>query len=161
MIVLGVDPGSASTGFGLVRVSGGRLARIESGAIRPPRHAPFPVKLQAVYRGVRDLLERRSVDEAAVEDLFQGVNPRTAARIGLVRGVVLLAAADASIPVAEYPPARVKSAVTGNGGATKEQVRFMVRRILGLSESIESTDESDALAVAICHCHRAGSGAAR
>ncbi|MBN1824732.1 MAG: crossover junction endodeoxyribonuclease RuvC [Candidatus Eisenbacteria bacterium] len=161
MIVLGVDPGSASTGFGLIRAVGGRLIRIHSGEIRPPRNAPFPEKLQVVYRGVRDLLDREAVDEAAVEDLFQGVNPRTVARIGLVRGVVLLAAADSSVSIAEYPPARIKSAVTGNGQATKEQVRYMVRSILDLADLSGSTDESDALAVAICHCHRVAREGAR
>jgi len=158
MLILGIDPGGASTGYGLVRLEQGRLVRVRSGEIRPSRKSTLPERIRFIYDGVTELLGSLAIDEVAVEDLYQGVNPRTASRIGHVRGVVLLAAAESGVPVFEYPPNEVKSAVVGNGLATKEQVRFMVQRILALSAPISSSDESDALAVAICHCHRCGEG---
>ncbi len=156
MIVLGIDPGGSCTGFGLVRLEEGRIERLRSGTLRPPRSRTFPERLRFIHEGIVDILAAGPIDEAAVEDVYQGVNPRTASRIGHVRGVIILAAAGAEIPVFEYPPNEVKSAVTGNGLATKEQVRLMVERILRLPEPIRSDDESDALAVAICRCHRIG-----
>lgn len=161
MIVLGIDPGSTSTGFGLLRIDGGRIVHVDSGAIRPPRRLAFPARLKLVHDGVAELLRERPVDVVAVEDVYQGVNARTASRLGHVRGVVLLAAAGAGTPVAEYPPNEVKSAVAGNGLASKEQVRYMVCQMLNLSEEMETLDESDAVAVAICHCHRAVTGTLR
>lgn len=160
MVVLGVDPGGACTGFGILRIDGGRLRYEKSGTIRPSRGLPFSEKLREIHDGVAELLASGEVDAVAVEDVYQGVNPRTASRIGHVRGVVLLAAAEAGLPAYEYPPNEVKSAVVGNGLATKEQVRFMVERILSPGRAIESSDESDALAVAICHGHRAETGVA-
>lgn len=154
MVVLGIDPGGASTGYGLLRVERGRLTRLDSGTIRPPRRLAFSDRLLYIYQGVKKILESGRIDEVAVEDVYQGVNHRTASRIGHVRGVVLLAGAEAGLPVAEYPPNEVKSAVAGNGLATKEQVQFMVQQILRLESPPASLDESDAIAVAICHCHR-------
>jgi crossover junction endodeoxyribonuclease RuvC len=161
MVVLGIDPGGVSTGFGLLRLDGSRIEHIRSGTIRTARSATFAEKLREVHAGVAGLLREERVDQVAVEDVYQGVNPRTASRIGHVRGVVLLAAAEAGLPVSEYPPNEVKAAVVGNGLASKDQVRFMVERILSLGRPVRSADESDALAVAICHCHRAGAGALR
>ena len=155
MVVLGIDPGGTNTGYGLLRVEGDRIERIDSGNIRVPRGFTFADRLRHVYRGVIEILARGSIDEVAVEDLYQGVNPRTASRIGHVRGVILLAAAESGLPIFEYPPNEVKSAVVGNGLAAKEQVRFMVQQILRLGEPPATPDESDALAVGICHCHRA------
>ncbi len=161
MIVLGIDPGSTSTGYGLLRFEEGRIIHIASGAIRPSRCLSFPVRLKAVYDGVMEVIGGAPVEAVAVEDVYQGANARTAARLGHVRGVILLAAAHASLPVAEYPPNEIKSAVTGNGLASKEQVSYMVRRILDLGDVMATLDESDAVAVAICHCHRTGTGAVR
>ncbi len=161
MVVLGIDPGGSSTGFALLRSNGGVLERIRSGAIRTERDSTFAEKLRRIHASIASILTEERVDQVAVEDVYQGVNPRTASRIGHVRGVVILAAAEAGIPVAEYPPNEVKSAVVGNGLASKEQVRFMVQRILSLERPASSFDESDALAVAICHCHRATSAAPR
>ncbi len=161
MIVLGIDPGSASTGFGILRFERGRMVCLESGAIRPSPRSSFPDRLKQVHDGIADLLASHTIDEIAVEDIFQGVNPRTAGRLGHVRGVILLAAARAELPISEYPPGAVKSSVAGNGQASKEQVRYMICQILQLKETMETLDESDALAVAICHCHRSGAGALR
>ncbi|MFH1277979.1 MAG: crossover junction endodeoxyribonuclease RuvC [Candidatus Eisenbacteria bacterium] len=161
MVVLGVDPGSACTGFGVLRIEGGRARYERSGTIRAPRALPFSERLRRIHDGVAEIIAAAEVDAVAVEDVYQGINPRTASRIGHVRGVILLAAAEAGLPAYEYPPNEVKSAVVGNGLATKDQVRFMVERILSVGRPIGSSDESDALAVAICHGHRAGSGAPR
>jgi len=158
MVVLGIDPGGTATGFGLLRSEGNRIGYLRSGTIRPARRRTFGERLLEIHKGVAHLLAGEAVDAMAVEDVYQGVNPRTAARIGHVRGVILLAAARAGVPVAEYPPNEVKSAVVGNGLASKEQVRRMAEQILKLAAPIRSTDESDALAVAICHCHRIGAG---
>jgi len=159
MWILGIDPGSASTGYGLLRLEGSRIEHVRSGTIRVPRSRSFAERLHRIHEQVAAILDDEAVAEVAVEDVYQGVNARTASRLGHVRGVVLLAAAQAGLPVAEYPPNAVKSAVAGNGLATKEQVRLMVQRILGLTDEIDSDDQSDALAVAICHCHRVGVGA--
>lgn len=161
MVVLGIDPGGSSTGFALLRSDRGSIDYIRSGAIRPRRNSSFAERLLAVHAGVAAILADGLVDEVAVEDVYQGVNPRTASRIGHVRGVVILAAAEAGVPVAEYPPNEVKSAVVGNGLASKDQVRFMVQRILSIGNRASTFDESDALAVAICHCHRSGTAASR
>ncbi|MFH1680985.1 MAG: crossover junction endodeoxyribonuclease RuvC [Candidatus Eisenbacteria bacterium] len=161
MVVLGIDPGGASTGFALLRLDGSRIEHIRSGTIRTARETRLAEKLRRIHAGVAEILAEGGVDAIAVEDVFQGVNPRTASRIGHVRGVVMLAGAEADLPVFEYPPNEVKSAVVGNGLASKDQVRFMVRRILSLDREVKSADEADALAVAICHCHRAGTGAMR
>lgn len=161
MIVLGIDPGSTSTGFGILRFEKGRMTHLESGVIQPSRRLSFPDKLKYVYDGVSKLVSANSIDAVAVEDIYQGVNSRTAARLGHVRGVVLLAAAGANIPVSEYPPSQVKSAVAGNGQASKEQVSYMICQILQLKDLMKSLDESDAVAVAICHCHRSAAGALR
>ncbi|MBM3320203.1 MAG: crossover junction endodeoxyribonuclease RuvC [Candidatus Eisenbacteria bacterium] len=161
MIVLGIDPGGRGTGFALLRLDGSRIEHLRSGTIRTEREARLAEKLLRIHAGVAGILAEGTVDEVAVEDVYQGVNPRTASRIGHVRGVVMLAAAEAGLPVFEYPPNEVKSAVVGNGLASKEQVRLMVQQILSLREGVRSADESDALAVAVCHCHRAHSRAAR
>ncbi len=154
MLVLGIDPGSANTGYGVLRMVAGRMKYLESGVIRPKRTLTFSQKLHTIHEAVVALLARESFDCVAVEDVYQGVNARTAARIGHVRGVVLLAAANAGVVVAEYPPNEIKSAVVGNGLASKEQVQFMVEQILRPAKPMESLDESDAVAVAICACHR-------
>lgn len=159
MVVLGIDPGGSCTGFGVLRVENGRTSYERSGTIRASRTIPFAEKLLRIHEGVTAILAAGGVDAVAVEDVYQGVNPRTASRLGHVRGVILLAAAEAGVAVAEYPPNEVKSAVVGNGLATKDQVRMMVQRILAIRRPIESPDESDALAVAICHTHRAAPGA--
>ncbi len=161
MIVLGIDPGSSATGFGILRFDDGRMSHVESGAIRPTRKHSFADRLKQVYEGVSELLRTHSIDAVAVEDVYQGANSKTAAKIGHVRGVVLLAAAQAGLPVSEYPPNEIKSAVVGNGLASKEQVSYMVRQILNIAEPMETLDESDAVAVAICYCHRNRQGVHR
>ena len=153
--VLGIDPGTAITGYGVVEDAGGGLKTLAFGVIRTPAGQPLPVRLQSIYRAVRELATEWEPATAAVEELFFSSNVRTAMSVGQARGVTLLALADAGLTVAEYTPLTVKQAVTGYGNADKAQVQEMVRLLLGLAEVPRPDDAADALAVAICHLHSA------
>lgn len=150
MIVLGVDPGSLRTGYGVVETDGRRHRLIETGTLTAGGRDPLPLKLRRIHDGVLALIERLHPDALAVEDVFHARNTRTALVLGHVRGVVLLAGAERSVPVHEYPPATVKQQITGFGRAEKGQVAFMVSRLLGLGAEAEPGDATDALAVALC-----------
>jgi crossover junction endodeoxyribonuclease RuvC len=150
MIVLGVDPGSARTGYGAVETDGRRHRLVEMGALAPGPRLSLPEKLRHIHAGVAALLERLRPDVLAVEDVFHAANTRTALVLGHVRGVVLLAGAEAGVPVYEYPPATVKQQVTGFGRAEKTQVAYMVSRLLELPADALPGDATDALAVALC-----------
>jgi len=150
MIVLGVDPGSVRTGFGAVETDGRRHRLIEMGVLAPGPRLCLAEKLRHIHAGVAGLIARLSPDALAVEDVFHAANTRTALVLGHVRGVVLLAGAQAGLPVHEYPPATVKQQVTGFGRAEKSQVAYMVTRMLALSEDAAPGDATDALAVALC-----------
>jgi crossover junction endodeoxyribonuclease RuvC len=150
MIVLGVDPGSLRTGFGAVETDGRRHRLIEMGALSPGPRIALAEKLRHIHAGIAGLIERLSPDALAVEDVFHAANTRTALVLGHVRGVVLLAGAQAGLPVHEYPPATVKQQITGFGRAEKSQVAFMVTRLLALPEAAAPGDATDALAVALC-----------
>ena len=160
MIVLGVDPGSLRTGYGVVETDGRRHHLIEMGVIAPGPRGSLPEKLRHIHSGVSTLIERLQPDVLAVEDVFHAANTRTALVLGHVRGVVLLAGAERGVPVHEYPPATVKQQITGFGRAEKRQVAFMVTRLLELRAEAEPGDAADALAVALCFaCLRASAGA--
>jgi crossover junction endodeoxyribonuclease RuvC len=150
MIVLGVDPGSVRTGFGAVETDGRRHRLIEMGVLAPGPRLSLAEKLRHIHAGVAGLIARLSPDALAVEDVFHAANTRTALVLGHVRGVVLLAGAQAGLPVHEYPPATVKQQVTGFGRAEKSQVAYMVTRMLALSGDAVPGDATDALAVALC-----------
>jgi crossover junction endodeoxyribonuclease RuvC len=150
MLVLGVDPGSVRTGFGVVETDGRRHRLIEMGVLAPGPRLSLPEKLRHIHAGVAGIIDRLSPDALAVEDVFHAANTRTALVLGHVRGVVLLAGAQAGLPVHEYPPATVKQQVTGFGRAEKSQVAYMVTRMLALSEDATPGDATDALAVALC-----------
>jgi crossover junction endodeoxyribonuclease RuvC len=153
VIVLGVDPGAATTGYGVVaRQGGGAVALLECGVIRTEAATPLPVRLRQIYEGIGDVLERHAVDVMAVEGVFFGKNARTTVILGHARGAVLLAATLRELPVHEYSPAEVKSAVAGTGRATKEQIQFMVQRLLRLRTPPTPADAADGVAVALCHC---------
>jgi crossover junction endodeoxyribonuclease RuvC len=156
MRILGIDPGSHVTGFGVVDHEGGRLRLVEAGALRAPRAGGLPERLRVVHEGLVELLVEHAPDLMAVEDVFIAKNARSSLVLGHARGAILLAAALRDIPVAEYAPRDVKLALTGNGAATKEQVRYMVVRLLSLGVEPSSLDVSDALAVALCHAMRRG-----
>jgi crossover junction endodeoxyribonuclease RuvC len=153
MIILGVDPGSRRTGYGAIEAVGGRLWLLEKGVVAPPPRAPLASRLHAVHQGMRALITRIQPHALAVEGVFHAVNPRTALVLGHVRGVVLLAGAEAGLPVHEHPPATVKVQLTGYGRAEKAQVALMVARALQLAGDGEPGDAADALAVAICQAH--------
>jgi len=155
--IVGVDPGSVHTGYGCIQKSGSRLRVVASGVISPPARATFPEKLLMVYVGLSKLLKEHEPEVVAIEDLFYARNARSASKLGHVRGVAMLAAAEAGMPVAEYLPTQVKQAVVGYGRAEKQQVRDMVMLLLGLKSPPRKLDVSDALAVAICHAHLVGS----
>jgi crossover junction endodeoxyribonuclease RuvC len=148
--VLGIDPGSVVCGYGLVRRQGSVLTLEDCGVFRPKRQAPFPERLRFLYEGLEALIAETTPDAMAIESVFFARHARSALQLGHARGVLLLAAARADVPIFEYPPAAVKKAVTGDGAALKEQVRTMVELLLK-TEVKGPMDASDALAVAIHH----------
>ncbi len=157
--VLGVDPGTAVTGYGVVvRRQDGNLALEECGVFRTSPDQPLAHRLRDIFLGIQDLLERFRPRAVAVEDVFQGKNVRSALTLGHARGTILLAAALGEVPVAEYTPREVKKAVAGRGGATKEQVAFMVQQHLRLKTPPEPADAADGVAVALCHWLVGGKG---
>lgn len=159
MRVFGIDCGTEVTGFGVVETcDAGRQPRLicqALGAIHLPKAKPLPERLAQVYRELTTQLELWQPEVVAIEEVFYSVNAKSALKLGQVRGVALLAAATLGVPVAEYAPLRIKSSVVGYGLAKKEQVQFMVARLLELAEVPEPADAADALAVAICHIHTA------
>lgn len=151
MRVLGIDPGTATTGYGVVEGEAGEMRSLTFGVIRTAAHQPLPHRLQVIYRELRAVVAEWQPGSAAVEELFFSANVRTAMSVGQSRGAALLALAEAGLEVAEYTPSTVKQAVTGYGGAGKAQVQEMVRVLLGLADTPRPDDAADALAVAICH----------
>lgn len=151
-VVLGIDPGSRATGYGVVRQEGERLRSLAAGVVRPRSSEPLPRRLLAIYQGLVGQIERFGPEAVAVEEVFFSINARSALTLGHARGAALLAAAAHGLPVHEYSPSEVKSAVVGYGRAEKHQVQQMVRLILGLAQP-PPQDAADALAVAICHCN--------
>lgn len=153
MKILGIDPGSQVLGYGLLEALPGGPQSCDSGTLRPSSTLDLCERLLLIHREIERLLGLHRPDIVAVETAFYHKNARSTLILGHVRGVVLLAARQAGLGVAEYAPREVKMAVTGHGDAAKEQVAFMVRRLLSLSET-PSSDAADALAVALCHWHR-------
>ena len=152
MIVLGIDPGTAATGYGVV--SGepfGSLSLIECGVIRTHARDPLPSRLREIYDDVSMLIARHRPDALSIEDVFYAKNVRTTVVLGHARGVILLAAEQAELSIHEYPPAEIKKAVVGTGSATKEQVQFMVTRLLRLKSAPQPTDAADGTAAALAH----------
>jgi crossover junction endodeoxyribonuclease RuvC len=156
VLVLGIDPGIAITGYGLVRERGGGDAELVAyGVITTSSKDDLPTRLQKVYRDVREMVETHQPESAAVEKLLFGKNVTTAMAVGQARGVTMLALADCGIPITEYTPASIKQAVAGYGNAPKAQMQEMVRLLLDLDEIPRPDDAADALAVAITHLHSA------
>jgi len=149
----GIDPGSERTGYGCVETHGSRHTIVVCGAISTPPLASFPNKLHQIHSQLAILLEECRPDAVAIENLFHAVNVRSALKLGHARGVAMLAAVEAGLPVFEYTPAEIKRAVVGYGRAEKPQVQHMVKLLLGLAEVPSPHDAADALAVAICHVH--------
>jgi crossover junction endodeoxyribonuclease RuvC len=153
MRVLGIDCGSRITGYGVVDTNGADCVLVGYGAIRSRISDPLAIRLKEIHAGIIGVIRDLGPDVAAFESLFYSNNVQSALKLGHVRGVSLVAAAEANLPVFEYSPAEVKSAVTGYGRAEKPQVQQMVRALLKLESNPEPFDASDALAVAICHVH--------
>lgn len=153
MLVLGIDPGTATTGYGLVEYRGGREIMLDYGTIRTPATLEMPLRLCAINRELHTLLQEFKPDAVAIEQLFFHKNTKTAITVAQSRGVAVMTAASAGFTVAEYTPLQVKQAVVGYGKAEKKQVQIMVQQILGMKELPRPDDAADALAIAICHIH--------
>lgn len=160
MLVLGIDPGTASTGFGIVHGAGTRLQAIGDGVIQTRPGVSLERRLAEIYARVGELIDEHRPQALAIEELYFGANVRTAFAVGQARGVILLAAGQRGLPARSYTPQQVKGAVCGHGRADKEQVARMVTRLLGLVATPSPDHVTDALAVAICHLNRAPLAAA-
>ena len=154
MRVLGLDPGLRQTGWGIIDIAGSRLLHVADGIAHAAADQPLAMRLVSLFRQIIVVVERFRPDEAAVEESFVNRNPASTLKLGVARGVVLLAPAERGLPVAEYSANLIKKAVVGAGHADKTQVALMVRRILS-GQPIGAADAADALAVAICHAHHA------
>ena len=153
MRIFGIDPGSERTGYGCVETDGSRHRMVTCGAISTASAPSLPDRLLVIHRGLAGLLSECRPDAVAIESIFYAANARSALTLGHARGVALLAAVEAGVPVSEYAPAEIKRAVVGHGRAEKAQVQHMVMRLLGLSAVPSPHDAADALAAAICHAH--------
>jgi crossover junction endodeoxyribonuclease RuvC len=151
--IFGIDPGSERTGYGCIETAGSRQHLVICGSLAAPAGATFPDRLKHIHAGLATLLARHRPDCVAVENIFHARNVRSALKLGHARGVALLAAAEAGLPVVEYTPAEIKRAVVGYGRAEKNQVQQMIKLLLGLDAAPSPHDVADALAVAICHVH--------
>jgi crossover junction endodeoxyribonuclease RuvC len=160
LVVMGIDPGLASTGFGVVGVAGGRMRAIDGGVVESPPDAPAADRLVRIHSSLEELLAWHSPAAVALEDLYFGKNVRSAIAVGQARGVAMLAAGQRGIPCFDYTPQAVKMAVCGSGGAAKGQVQQMVGTLLGLPRPPSSDHAADALAVAVCHAAHAGASRA-
>jgi len=158
MRVLGLDPGLRRTGWGVIESAGTRLTPVASGVVTTDDSQPTPERLVALHAGLVAVLDTHAPDAAAVEESLANKNAQTSLKLGVARGVVLLAPAQAGLPVTQYLPMIVKKAVVGTGHAAKQQIAPMVRRLLPGCE-VDNEDAADALAVAICHAHHAGTRA--
>jgi crossover junction endodeoxyribonuclease RuvC len=153
MIIFGIDPGSERTGYGCIDSDGRRHRLVACGSLSAPPDTSFPGRLQAIHEGLAMLLVEHRPSSVAIENIFYAKNVRSALRLGHARGVALLAASAAGIPVVEYTPAEIKRAVVGFGRAEKQQVGQMVKLLLALNAVPTPHDAADALAIAICHVH--------
>jgi len=151
MVILGIDPGVAIVGYGVVECVGGNFRCLEYGCITTPAHTLLEDRLSEVYEGMQELISRHRPDCMSVEELFFNNNQKTAVDVAQARGVILLAANQARLPIYEYTPLQVKSAVVGYGRAEKQQVMYMVRQYLHMKETPKPDDAADAIAIAICH----------
>jgi crossover junction endodeoxyribonuclease RuvC len=155
IVVMGIDPGVASTGFGVVLVSGGKMSALDGGVIEAAAGQAAEGRLARIHEEVAELLDRHQPVSLALEDVYFGKNARSAIAVGQARGVALLAAGQRGVPCFDYTPQAIKKAVCGSGSAAKEQVQRMVGALLGLPQPPVSDHASDALAVAICHAGHA------
>jgi len=154
MIILGVDPGTITTGFGIIKFENNELTHLESGIVSTPKVKDMAPRLEVIYDELVKLIKKFKPDEFAIETAFYGKNVQSAMKIGYARGVSLLAAVHNQIPAYEYSPREVKKSVVGNGSSSKEQVQFMIIKLMNIRGTKIKFDETDALAVAVCHAFR-------
>ncbi len=154
MIILGIDPGTIFTGFGIIKHDRNSFVCVEHGLVRLPASKPLPQKLEIIYDELDKLIKLYKPDEFAIETAFYGKNVQSAMKIGYARGVSILAAVHNKVPANEYSPREIKKSVVGTGAASKEQVNYMIKKILEIKSGKMRFDESDALAVALCHAFR-------
>jgi crossover junction endodeoxyribonuclease RuvC len=160
MRVLGIDPGSRITGYGIIDSVGNRLLHVDNGAIFTDVKKEFPLRLQTIYRELTEIIERYQPEMMAIENIFFGKSVQSALKLGQARGAAIVAGVNAGLPVFEYSALQVKQAVVGHGKSAKVQVQQMLKALLNLPE-IAQEDASDALAVAVCHAHSCGMNALR
>lgn len=153
MIIIGIDPGYAITGFGVLEYEGNHFKLLESGSIQTKAGVPLPIRIAQIYDDMNILIEKYKPDAIAIEELFFNRNTTTAIGVAQGRGAVLIAAAKTSTPIYEYTPLQVKQGVTGYGRADKKQVQMMVKTVLGLEKVPKLDDTTDAIAIGICHAH--------
>ena len=157
MIILGVDPGTLITGFGVIEANGRHLHVLHCDIVRNRSSRSMPLRLKSIYEALCKVIDTYHPDEFAIESAFYGKNAQSALKIGHARGVSILAAVNSEIPTTEYSPREIKKAVVGNGAASKEQVQAMIKSVLALKTTPRFFDATDALAVALCHLQRRGS----
>ncbi|MFZ1977953.1 MAG: crossover junction endodeoxyribonuclease RuvC [Bacteroidota bacterium] len=155
-IIIGVDPGTLITGYGIIEARHGRWSMIACNAVKNSPHQSMPIRLKKIYDSLCLVIEQYHPDEFAIETAFYGKNAQSALKIGHARGVAILAAVNFQIPTTEYAPREIKKSITGNGAASKQQVQFMVKSQLQIRETSKLFDITDALAVALCHAYRHG-----
>lgn len=148
-VIIGIDPGSRRTGYGLIRMEGNRHIYLTSGHLNLTTQTDLAAKLRHIYKGIQEIMDTYAPHEAAVEQVFMHENPNSALKLGQARGAAIVAL---NIPVTEYSARQIKKSVVGRGAADKAQVQFMVQRILNLTQSLQA-DAADALAIALCHAH--------
>lgn len=154
MIILGIDPGTRITGYGVIRYSNNSFLKVASGSINLPSDKPIPYRLEIIYSELGKIIKRHKPDEFAIETAFYGKNVQSAMKIGYARGVSILCALHNNIPTSEYSPREVKKSVVGKGSASKDQVLYMIKTLLNIKSEKIKVDESDALAIALCHAFR-------
>ena len=154
MIILGVDPGTLVTGYGIIEVERGNITVLDFDVIVNRSQRSMPIRLKEIYSRLSEVISKFHPDEFAIETAFYGRNAQSALKLGHARGVSMLAAVNNEIPTTEYSPREIKKSVAGNGAASKQQVKFMVKSLLRLRETPKLFDATDALAVALCHQHR-------
>ncbi|OGU55665.1 MAG: crossover junction endodeoxyribonuclease RuvC [Ignavibacteria bacterium RBG_13_36_8] len=154
MIILGVDPGTITTGYGIIQYERDGFLHIASGIILTPAVKELAPRLEVIYDELDKLIKKYKPEEFSIETAFYGKNVQSAMKIGYARGVSLLVAVHNNLPCKEYSPREIKKSVVGNGAASKEQVQFMIKKLIGMQKKKMKFDESDALAVAVCHAFR-------
>ncbi len=154
MLILGVDPGTIITGFGIVKYEHNKLSYINSGIIKTPKLKEMPPRLEAIYTELDKIIKLYKPSQFAIETAFYSKNIQSVLKIGYVRGIALLLAQQYELEITEYSPREIKKSVVGNGGASKEQVQFMIKKLMNFKNEFSTLDESDALAIATCHAFK-------